>query len=319
MRYGFLGPETTFTHQALLQATDGILGPEDDLRAYPSVAAAMGDLVAGDIDAMMAPIENSVEGGVSGTLDVLAATVGIGIVAEQIVPISFVLAARTHTALEDVTSVLTHTHAHAQCQRFVRQSLPHAVPLPALSTAAAAKDVSSLDLDDPRAHSSAAICSALAASHYGLVTIASGIEDNIGAQTRFVLVQRDGRIPARTGADKTTIVATLAHDRAGSLRDMLEVFNSNGVNLTRIESRPTGDSLGRYSFSIDLEGHIEDRRVAAALRALHRICTSLVFLGSYPSIQRTAAIVDEHNSDDAYDDAREWIDTLLTHVRPQAQ
>lgn len=318
MRYGFLGPETTFTHQALLQALAAEEGPaavnDGVLVPYPSVAAAMSDLVNGEVDAMMAPIENSVEGGVSGTLDVLAATGGISIVAEQIVPITFVLAAKTALPLEQVQAVYSHTHALAQCQSFVRAALPGASPQPALSTAAAARALADMDAADPRSAQSAAICSPLAAAHFGLTVLAEGIEDTIGAQTRFVLVQQDTEIPPRTGADKTTLVAHLAHNRSGSLLEMLEVFSANGVNLSRIESRPIGDVLGRYSFSIDLEGHVEDRRVAAALRGLHRLCERLVFLGSYARADGARAHIENHNSDTAYDDAREWLDALLARV-----
>ena len=312
MRYGFLGPETTFTHQALLQALMGPLPvrPDDGeqtLVPYRSVAEAIGDLVASEVDAMMAPIENSVEGAVSGTLDVLAATGGITIVAEQIVPITFVLATRVPSSLENLEAVYSHPHAQAQCQAFVRENLPGASPQPALSTAAAAREIAELDDADPRARTAAAICSPLAAEHFGLHIVAEGIEDTKGAETRFVLVERDGLIPARTGADKTTIVAHLAHDRSGSLLEMLEVLSSNGVNLSRIESRPIGDALGRYSFSLDLEGHLEDRRVASALRGLHRICSRLVFLGSYGRADGSVPYVVDHNADTAYEEARGFV------------
>lgn len=312
MRYGFLGPENTFTHQALLNALARRDTPEPgrELAPYPSAAHAISDLVAGVIDAAMVPIENSVEGGVSGTLDVLAATGGITIVAEEIVPISFVLAARVPTSLDRVTEVSSHTHAQAQCQSFVRTRLPSATPLPALSTAAAAAEVAVLDPSAPEAATRAAICSRLAAENLGLEIVAHGIEDTLGAQTRFVLVERDGMIPPRTGADKTTIVAHLPHNRAGALLEMLEVIAAGGVNLSRIESRPIGDALGRYSFSIDMEGHLQDRRVAAALTSLHRTCSRLVFLGSYARADGSAPSVAEHNSDPAYDEAREWMAAL---------
>src|SRR5690606_8562476 len=145
--------------------------------------------------------------------------------------------------------------------------------------AAAARDLAALSPDQARGR--AAVCSRLAAEHFGLEILAEGIEDYEGAQTRFVLVTREGRIPARTGADKTTLVIQLPHNRAGALLEALEILSSNGVNMSRIESRPIGDFMGRYSFSIDLEGHIEDRRVAAALRSLHRLCPVVHYLGSY--------------------------------------
>lgn len=244
MRYGFLGPETTFTHQALLQAlAEGPAGAADaevEIVPFASVATATADLIAGDIDALMAPIENSVEGGVSGTLDVLAATDAITIVAEQIVQISFVLAAKEPTALEDLTVVSSHPHAQAQVQGWLRAHVPGADVAASSSTAAAARDLAAMDPD--RAYGRAAVCSELAARHFGLEILAEGIEDVPGARTRFVLVAREGRIPARTGADKTTVVIHLPHNRSGALLEALEMLRSNGVNMSRIESRPMGTS-----------------------------------------------------------------------------
>ncbi|MGP9694765.1 prephenate dehydratase [Brachybacterium sp. AOP25-B2-12] len=330
MRYGFLGPETTFTHQALLQAIatraagdqgprdvaggEAGIGTEPVLRPYTSVAAATAALVADEIDAVMAPIENSVEGGVSGTLDVLAAARRITIVAEEVVPITFVIAARPGTTLADVVSVASHTHAHAQVQAWLRAHLPDAAVVPASSTAGAARDLAAADPAEARGR--AAICSPLAAEHFGLEVLAHGIEDNHGAQTRFVLVTRNHRIPARTGADKTTLVVHLSHNRAGALLEMLEMFRANGVNLSRIESRPIGDALGRYSFSIDVEGHLEDRRVASALRSLHRVCPVVLYLGSYPRADGARPIVSEPTADQTYDDAHAWVDGLSAMITP---
>ena len=317
MRYGFLGPETTFTHQALLQALEAL--PEEstpvrEMVPFSSVATAATDLLAGDIDALMAPIENSVEGGVSGTLDVLAATDSITIVAEQTVQITFVLAAREATPLEELTTVSSHPHAQAQVQGWLRQNVPGAHVAAASSTAAAARDLA--EADPAEVLGRAAVCSPLAAEHFGLTVLAEGIEDYDGAITRFVLVTREGRIPARTGADKTTVVIQLPHNRSGALLEALEILASNGVNLSRIESRPVGDFLGRYSFSLDLEGHIEDRRVAAALRSLHRLCPVVHYLGSYPRVDGQRAEVREDFADDAYDEAHDWFDRLEAMVTP---
>lgn len=311
MRYGYLGPERTFTHQAMLQALQEApaeLADGAETIAFTSVALATNALVDGEIDAMMAPIENSVEGGVSNTLDVLASHKRITIVAEQIVPITFVLAAKAQMDLSEVTEVASHTHAQAQVQRWIRDHLPEVAIAPASSTAAAAQEIAEADAEDTVGR--AAICSPLAAEHFGLAVLARGIEDFVGAQTRFVLVTRNRRVPRRTGADKTTVVVHLPHNRSGALLEMLELFNTNGVNLSRIESRPIGDALGRYSFSIDVEGHLEDRRVAAALRALHRVCPVVQYLGSYPRADRYRPRMDEATTDDAYDAARDWVDGL---------
>ncbi|EWS79844.1 prephenate dehydratase [Brachybacterium phenoliresistens] len=318
MRYGFLGPETTFTHQALLQALaqhapePGFAGDEAVLVPFASVATAATDLLAGELDALMAPIENSVEGGVSGTLDVLAATSDITIVAEEIVPITFVLASREPMELAEVTQVASHTHAQAQVQGWLRAHVPGASVVPASSTAAAAKELAAAPVEEARGR--AAICSPLAAQHFGLTVLAEGIEDTRGAQTRFVLVTRDGRIPARTGADKTTLVVQLPHNRSGALLEALHQFQTHGVNLSRIESRPTGDTLGRYSFSIDIEGHLADRRVGDALRGLRRVCPVVHFLGSYPRADGLRPATSEATSDAAYDAAHEWVVALTRQI-----
>ena len=321
MRYGFLGPETTFTHQALLQAlaeTPEEFASEVEPVLVPSssVATATTDLLAGDIDALMAPIENSVEGGVSGTLDVLASTDAITIVAEQTVQITFVLAAREATSWDELTTVSSHPHAQAQVQGWLREHVPDANIAAASTTAAAARDLAAMDPAEARGR--AAVCSPLAAQHFGLEVLAEGIEDHDGAVTRFVLVTREGRIPARTGADKTTLVLQLPHNRSGALLEALEILSSNGVNMSRIESRPVGDFLGRYSFSIDVEGHIEDRRVAAALRSLHRLCPVVHYLGSYPRVDGQRAEVREDFDDHAYDDARDWVEKLSGMITPSA-
>lgn len=311
MRYGFLGPETTFTHQALLQALATLpegAAAEVEQVPFSSVATATTDLLAGDVDALMAPIENSVEGGVSGTLDVLAATDSITIVAEQVVTISFVLAAKEPTALEDVEVVSSHPHAQAQVQGWLRANVPTARIATSSSTAAAARDLAAASPEEARGR--AAVCSALAAEHFGLHVLQDGIEDNEGARTRFVLVTREGRIPARTGADKTTVVIQLPHNRSGALLEALEMLSANGVNMSRIESRPIGDFLGRYSFSIDLEGHLEDRRVAAALRSLHRTCPVVHYLGSYPRVDAQRPEVREDFADETYDEAHAWLERL---------
>ena len=318
MRYGFLGPETTFTHQALLQALaetpEEFAAPEPELVPFSSVATAAADLLAGAVDALMAPIENSVEGGVSGTLDVLAATDSITIVAEQTVQITFVLAAREATPREDLTTVSSHPHAQAQVQGWLRSQVPHANIAAASSTAAAARDLAAMSPQEARGR--AAVCSPLAAQHFGLEVLAEGIEDHAGAITRFVLVTREGRIPARTGADKTTLVVQLPHNRSGALLEALEILSSNGVNMSRIESRPIGDFLGRYSFSLDIEGHIEDRRVSAALRSLHRLCPVVHYLGSYPRVDGQRPEVREDYADHAYDGARDWVERLHTMITP---
>lgn len=303
LRYSFLGPSGTFTEAALRQVADpesAVFVPAVD------VICALDAVREGTVDYAVVPIENSVEGGVNATLDALAAGSRLVVIGEMIVPVSFVLAARPGMRLEQVRRVATHPHAWAQCRRWIGSCLPGVVHVPATSTAAAAELLA--QAGEPGFD--AALVSPLSADLYGLDVLAVGVEDNPHAVTRFVLVSRPGVLPERTGADKTTLVVHLPHNNAGALLDMLEQFATRGVNLSRIESRPIGDSLGRYSFSIDAEGHVEDERVAAALMGLHRVCPVVRFLGSYPRVDGIRTAVRPGTSDADFLAARVWVEDL---------
>jgi prephenate dehydratase len=277
LRYGYFGPPGTFSEMALA-TVPGV----DTATAEPiaTVDAALAAVRSGSVDAVMVPIENSVEGGVTATLDALATGEPLVIRREALVPITFVLAARPGTTLDGVRRVGSHPHAWAQCRGWAGRTLPSAVYVPALSTAAAAAGLA----DDAPEHAAydAALCAPIAAEIHGLEVLAHDVGDNPSAVTRFVLVSRPGSVPAPTGADKTTLVAYQTDDHPGGLVEMLEQFAVRGVNLTRLESRPTGDALGQYCFSIDCDGHIAEARVAEALMGLHRTCARVTFLGSYP-------------------------------------
>ncbi|MGO1775698.1 MAG: prephenate dehydratase, partial [Agrococcus casei] len=147
-----------------------------------------------------------------------------------------------------------------------------------------------------------------------LDVLATGIADSTEAQTRFVLVSRDTTLPAQTGADKTSLIVELPNDRAGSLLDMLEQFATRGVNLSLIQSRPIGDRLGRYRFVIDLEGHIRDERVAAAMLGLKRVSPRVMFLGSYPRADGQRAVVADRFSDESFTDARDWLREIVSEA-----
>ncbi len=285
-RVAFLGPAGTFTQMAASRAP-GAEGAE--LVACGSVDAALASVRAGDADLAVVPIENSVEGGVTSTLDALAAGRPLSIRAEVLVAVAFVLAARPGTALADVRRVGSHPHALAQCRGWVAAHLPGAVTVPALSTAAAAQALAA-GVPDGAAPFDAALCARPAAEAAGLVVLADDVADNAGAVTRFVAVSRPAPPPAPTGTDKTTVVAHLAQDRSGALLELLEQFATRGVNLTRIESRPIGTALGRYSFSMDCEGHVADPRVGEALMGLHRVCPQVRYLGSYPRADGLAPV-----------------------------
>ena len=221
-------------------------------------------------------------------------------------PITFVLAARPGLGLADIGTVSTHSHAWAQCREWANKNIPQAEYIPAPSTAAAAVGLKAVDQAFD-----AAICSPLVAQRLGLNVVAADIGDIADAVTRFVLVSLPTSLPAPTGADKTTLVVPLPEDHPGALMEILDQFSARGVNLSRIESRPTGLFLGDYFFSIDAEGHIADARIADALKGLHRISPKLRFLGSYPRADRREPEIPKHNTDEAFRSADRWLTGLL--------
>jgi prephenate dehydratase len=302
-RYGYLGPEGTFTQMALHSWSPAAGG---DHRPFGSVDAALGALRSGEIDAAMVPIENSVEGGVSATLDALASGEPLVVTGEVLVPITFVLAAAPGMPLADVRAVGTHSHAWAQVRGWMGAHLPGAAYVPTLSTAAAA---AGLREAGPAAYQ-AAVCAPVAAQNHRLEVLADDIGDNGAAVTRFVLVARPGELPERTGADKTTLVLFQRDDHAGGLLELLEQFAVRGINMSRLESRPTKESMGSYCFSIDIEGHVLDERVGEALVGLKRVCADVRFLGSYPAAHGTAVHVSPHTTDESFAEARAWLHGL---------
>ncbi|QQQ62378.1 prephenate dehydratase [Paenarthrobacter ureafaciens] len=302
--FTFLGPQGTFTEAALMQ----VPGAADATRIpCTNVNTALDRVRAGAADAAMVPIENSVEGGVTATLDAIATGTELRIIREALVPIVFVIVARPGVEISDIKRISTHGHAWAQCRLWVEANIPNADYVPGSSTAAAA-----MGLLEDNAHYDAAICAPLvAAEQPGLNVLASNIGDNPDAVTRFILVSRPGPLPERTGADKTTVVVPLPEDHPGALMDILDQFASRGVNLSRIESRPTGQYLGQYFFSIDADGHISDARVADALAGLHRISPATRFLGSYARADKQAAVVAPHTSDASFAAAHAWVEAIL--------
>lgn len=303
-RYAYLGPEGTFTEQALRQATAG--GDHAELVPVASVDAALEAVRAGDVDAAMVPIENSVEGGVSATLGALAQDDPLLVVGEQVVPVTFDFVVRPGLSREDVTRVASHPHGLAQCRVWLHREFPKATLVPALSTAGAAEA-----LLDPTTPWDAALCAPIAARRFGLTPMLTDVGDNTAAVTRFVLVSRPGPLPAPTGFDKTTLAAYLGpDDKPGQLLELLEQFAVRGVNLSRLESRPTGEGMGRYYMSIDAEGHVAEARVAEALKGLHRVCPKVIFLGSYPRAGGEPAPVRAETSDAAFAEADTWLKSI---------
>jgi len=299
---GYFGPAGTFTHQALLALRPGV-----ETRAYSTVALTLDAVRTGEITAGLVPIENSIEGGVSATIDNLAEGKRLVIAAEVLLPIQFGLYARPGTTLADVRAVITHPHAAAQVRGWIAAHLPDATVTEQGSTAGAAEEVA-----HPESRYDAAVCAAVAGDLYGLTALASAIADNEEAITRFVLVRRPGSLPPPTGHDKTSLIVHLRDDHPGALMTMLQQFALRGVNLCRIESRPEKDRIGNYYFSIDAEGHIADARMAEALMGLHRVMKTVDFLGSYERADLAEPVVQVGFRDSDYGKAAAWLDKLRT-------
>ena len=301
-RYAYLGPEGTFTEQALRSLP---AAAKAELQPCSTVTVALDAVRNGEADGAVVPIENSVEGSVPVTLDELATGDPLMITREMTVPIAFSLVAAHGTKADDVRRVATHPHAAAQTRRWMALHMPQAEVAHATSTAQAA-----FMLTQPDAAWDAAIAAPLAAEHYRLAALAEGIGDNPDAITRFVLVSRPGIPAPPTGRDKTSLVAFMRDDHPGALLEILEQLTMRGVNMTRIESRPTGAALGNYCFSVDCEGHIEDARVGEALTGLRRVCADVRFLGSYERHDGVAPMVRFGTSDREFNDAAAWLARL---------
>lgn len=271
-RFVYLGPEGTFAEQALRAVPEAGRGQSTPARSVPE---ALDAVRAGDADAALVPLENSIGGAVGITLDELATGDPLIIAREVVLPVEFVLAARTPTALESIRSVAAHPQATAQCRGWLRTHLPDATVVDSLSNGAAATDAAAGRFD-------AAICAPIGAERHRLAVLADKIADHPEAVTRFALVTRPAPPPAPTGDDVTSLAVYIAHDRVGALLQVLMELAVRGVNLTRIESRPTGERLGRYAFFLDCTGHVTEARVGEALQGLRRICARVRFLGSYP-------------------------------------
>jgi prephenate dehydratase len=300
-RFAYLGPEGTFAEAALSSA---VASSEGARYPQPNVTAALTAVRSGDADAALIPLENSVEGSVPATMDGLADGDPLVITREVFLTVALTLAVRPGTSLSGVRSVASHPHALAQSAGWLASNLPGVSPLPATSTAAAAAAVAAGEFD-------AAVCAPIAAERYGLATLVEDIADFPGAETRFVLVTPPGPLPAPTGNDKTSLVAVVG-DRTGALLELLREFAVREISLTRIESRPTRERIGVYSFSLDCEGHVLDPRVGEALAALHRVCDDVRFLGSYPRADgRQNKPVPATAEDPAFAEAEAW----LTRVR----
>jgi prephenate dehydratase len=283
VRAGYLGPEGTFTHEALI---DALRGADAELVSLPTIYQTVMAVHDGLVERALVPIENSLEGSVNATLDALAMeTEDVEILGEVVHPIRQCLIARTERELDEIEVVVSHPQANAQCARFIRDRLPRARVLSGSSTADAVRMVA--EHDGPWA----AIGTRVAAERYGCPVLRDGIEDVTENETRFVWLGPVGSAPGGPGAQrpprgpwKTAIVFWgVGSEAPGWLVSCLSEFASRDVNLTRIESRPRKQGLGRYMFFADLEGRDSEPHVAAGLAGLRDHVEKLRVLGSYPT------------------------------------
>jgi len=298
MPVAYLGPEGTFCQEAL-QAVD----PAADQLSCPTIQAVLSAVRDGTAERAVVPIESSVEGIVTATLDDLATGNDLVIAAELQIPVAFALLARAGTALSDVKRVGGHAQAMPQCRGWLAANLPDCEWVAVASNAEAARQAADGHLD-------AALAGAFAADRYGLEVLVRDVHDRDNAVTRFVVVAPRGPLPARTGTDRTSVAAFLAEDHPGALLEILTEFAVRGINLTTIQSRPTGDRLGQYYFFIDCEGHIDDARVGEALMGLRRVCAEVRFLGSYARCDHGATHVRPGTSDAEFAAAAAWLGRL---------
>lgn len=269
-RVAYMGPPRSFSHAAALQA----FGDQAELVETRTIQDAIESAASGEVELAIVPIENSIEGGVNVTLDALFDS-DVTISAELVLQVELCLLAQSADLLR-IQRVASHPQPLGQCKQWLRDHLPHAELVVAPSTTSAAHDA----LKDPH---TAAVGSRLAAE-LGLVVVREGIQDRAGNATRFVIVGK--QLAAATGNDKTSLVFSTPHER-GALRRVLEVFDAEGLNLTRIESRPLRAQLWQYAFFTDLEGHRDDPAVQRALTRLTQGGAMLRVLGSYPRAAQT--------------------------------
>lgn len=309
-RIAYLGPPGTFTEQAARQWSEGLAGADAETMDAATVPAAIAALREGRADVAVVPFENSVEGSVPATLQALldSGVDGVRIGAEVHVQVQFSLLTRPGTSLKDLrerATLATHPHAAAQTRNWVARSLPLAAMVPESSTARAAQMVAEGRYD-------AAIAAPGAAQAYGLVPVAEHIADRPGAVTRFVVLRVDAPVPAPTGSDCTTLVTWIWANRPGALLALLDQFAVRGIDLSRLESRPTGEGLGEYCFWIDANAHLEEPRMQEALVGLRRTCRDVRFLGSYPRADGRLVLVPAHARNETYAEARAWVERLTT-------
>jgi len=269
LRVAYLGPAGTNSEVAALRAY-----PDAEHVPCPTIVAAVRALEAEQADRAVVPIENSLQGTVTDTVDLLVHDDGIAICGELVLPIEHCLMVQPGTDRAAIDVIYSHPQSLGQCRRYLEAHFPRARTEAALSNAEAVAVMM-------RTPGAAAIGPARAADIYGARIIERGIQDSRVNKTRFVALAREGAPP--TGRDKTSLAFAVAHDRPGTLVSVLHEFSDRQINMTKIESRPSGEELGVYIFLIDIEGHRDDSLVAQALAAVKEQADFFKVFGSYPA------------------------------------
>ena len=275
-RLSYLGPAGTYSEEAaVLYDANAELAP---FTTIPAVCRAVSE---GVVDEGIVPIENSIEGSVVYTLDYLISETDLSIFHEVVLPIQHCLMIKPGTNKDDVRVIYSHPQSLGQCRHFLEDNFPGTEPVASLSNSAAVTDMLESEA------TAAAIAPRRAADLYGAEIIGQGIQDVTNNVTRFVVLGWQDHTP--TGNDKTSCCFTFTRDAPGSLYNALGVFATRGINLVKIESRPTKESLGRYNFVVDCEGHRENEPVKSALESLPAHVSGLKVLGSYPRWNQPAS------------------------------
>ena len=265
----YFGPAGTYTEEAAL-----LYDPGADLQPYPTIAAVGHAVSSQATDEGVVPIENSLEGSVTYTLDLLIQESPLSIYHEVVLSINHYLMAKPGTQESDIQVIYSHPQSLAQCRKFLEQRFPNAQQMASLSNSAAVSDMKNSAL------AAAAIAPRRAAELHNVEIIGAEVQDVANNVTRFAVLARQDHAP--TGDDKTSICFSFEKDEPGILYRSIGEFAERSINLVKIESRPTRQSLGEYIFLIDCTGHREDPGLKAAIESLGRSASMLKVLGSYP-------------------------------------
>lgn len=268
-RIAYLGPQGTFSEDAAL-----LHDKTAQLIPFPSIPAVAIAVASGMAEEGVVAIENSLEGSVTDTLDLLIHESGVFIRKELVLPIEHYLLVKPGTEAGEVKVLYSHPQALGQCRNVIERCFPKVNVVAALSNAAAVEEMMA------STHTAAAIGTRRAAELYGAEILARGIQDKASNATRFVVLALTDHPP--TGSDKTSLCFSFADDRPGVLCEVLQKFAERNINLAKIESRPSKESLGRYIFLIDIEGHHDDSLVSEVLKQVREVTALFKVFGSYP-------------------------------------